>query len=501
MANNIQDPLHNLVSSLTKAEKRNFKLYATRLQSKPDLLFLKLFDILDKSAEYDDLKIIARLKLTRGKLSNLKRHLYSQILKSLRHLHVEKDREIQIREQIDHSKILYEKGLYLQSLKLLDRVRTVAERAHQELLLMEIIEIQKYIEERHITRSRRVAGKMEHLLQEAAQQEALISNMVRLSNLKIRVHGLYITTGHARNQKDHERVKKEFLEELEAFSGEKLGFMEQVFLHQSYMWYYYILLDFEHCNKHAQQWVAVFDRHPDMIKDDPVLYMRGLAYELATLFSMRKLDRYNKVMLKFNHFNKHYEGGLNTTGKIIHFLYYYTALLNHHLLAGTYSEGTKLVPQIERLIKKYRSLIDIHRIMVFQYKLAWLFFGAGNYSKAIDFLNEIINLKAGHLREDIQCYARLLHLFSHYELGNSEYLAYQVESVSRFFEKMKDLNQIQRELLDFFRKHSETKGRELIAELRALRNKVDMLSKDPYERRAFLHLDVIEWIDRKIAAS
>lgn len=498
MAKIFHDPLYSLVQSLNKAEKRNFRLYAKRLQSKQDLLFVRLFDVLDKAKTYDDHLIKDKLKLTGSKLSNLKRHLYAQILKSLRLLHIEKDREIQIREQIDHAKILYEKGLYLQSLKLLDRVRLIASHAHQELLVMEIIEIQKYIEERHITRSRKVKGKMEELLKAAQQQDELLSNMVRLSNLKIQVHGFYITTGHARNEHDHQRVAKDFLPILQEFEAKKLGFMEKVFLHQSYMWYYYILLDFEKCYLHAHKWVAIFDKHPDMIKDDPVLYMRGLAYELTTLFSMRQREAYDRTMEKFEQFSKDHEGHMNTTSRIIHFLYLYTARLNKHFLAGTYAEGIKLVPQIERGIKRYEPFIDIHRIMVFNYKMAWLFFGAGNYSKCVDYLNAIINLEAGHLREDIQCYSRLLHLIAHYELGNFEYLKYQVDSVSRFFEKMKDLNHIQREILNFFRKNYALKGKELQHALQILRDKVTVLSKDPFERRAFQHLDILEWIDRKL---
>jgi len=498
MAKVNNDPLHTLVQSLTKAEKRNFRLYAQRLQSKQDLLFVRLFDVLDKAKVYDDRQIKSRLKLTGGKLSNLKRHLYAQILKSLRLLHIEKNREIQIREQMDHAKILYEKGLYLQSLKLLDRVRGIAADAHQELLVLEIIEMQKFIEERHITRSRREKGKMEALLDASEQQEALISNEVKLSNLKIQIHGLYITMGHARNEKDHKRVAKDFLATLQGFEQKRLGFMEQVFLHQSYMWYYYILLDFDRCYQHAQKWVAIFDRHPAMIKDDPVLYMRGLAYELSSLFSMRHRDAYDKTMDKFEQFNKEYEAHMNTTGKIINFLYLYTARLNKHFLAETYAEGIKLVPQIERLIRRYEPFIDIHRIMVFHYKMAWLFFGAGNYSKAIDYLNAIINLEAGHLREDIQCYSRLLHLIAHYELGNYEYLKYQVETVTRFFAKLKDLNHIQREILGFFRKNYALQGAELKQAFKTLRERVVVLSNDPYERRAFQHLDILAWIDKKL---
>ena len=49
-----QDHLFHLIKTLTKAEKRNFRLYVTRNQSSDDLKFLHLFDVLDKQKEYED---------------------------------------------------------------------------------------------------------------------------------------------------------------------------------------------------------------------------------------------------------------------------------------------------------------------------------------------------------------------------------------------------------------------------------------------------------------
>ena len=43
MANQPNDHLYQLIKSLTKAEKRGFKIYATRT-SNPDAKFIKLFD-------------------------------------------------------------------------------------------------------------------------------------------------------------------------------------------------------------------------------------------------------------------------------------------------------------------------------------------------------------------------------------------------------------------------------------------------------------------------
>ena len=53
MATPQTDHLFRLIKTLTKAEKRNFRLYVTRNQSQSneDLKFIQLFDVLDKQKE------------------------------------------------------------------------------------------------------------------------------------------------------------------------------------------------------------------------------------------------------------------------------------------------------------------------------------------------------------------------------------------------------------------------------------------------------------------
>ena len=55
-----KDALYDLVKSLTKAEKRNFKLYATRQSGNADAKFIALFDAIDSLTEYDEAKILKK---------------------------------------------------------------------------------------------------------------------------------------------------------------------------------------------------------------------------------------------------------------------------------------------------------------------------------------------------------------------------------------------------------------------------------------------------------
>ena len=48
------DDLIQLIRSLTRAEKRHFRLFVRRNQSSDEILFLQLFDVMDRHKEYDE---------------------------------------------------------------------------------------------------------------------------------------------------------------------------------------------------------------------------------------------------------------------------------------------------------------------------------------------------------------------------------------------------------------------------------------------------------------
>jgi len=493
-----KDQLFNLVKSLNKAEKRNFKLYAKRNQAKENLKFIQLFDILDKIELNDEVLILKKLKgVTKSKLANLKRHLYKQILSSLRLIHIQKNIDIEIREQIDFARILYGKGLYLQSLKLLDRIKIVAIDHHQDLLHLEILEFQKLIEERHITRSRRVENKVESLIDESIKRSSIVTNSTRLANLKIKIHGFYIQIGHVKKEKDLIIVKQFFKSNLASVKVEDLSVFEKIYLYQSYVWYYYILLDFESCYEYALKWVHIFEETPNIKKEDPNLYMRGYHYVLTALFDLKDAEKFNKHLLKFEEFEQANIKRFDTNSQIIAFLYLGYARLNKYYLEKKYTEGLSLIPSINRNLRKFNRQLDPHRKMVFYYKIAYMHFGSKKYSETLDYLNKITDLEMGHLRGDIQCYARLLQLLTHFELRNFELLEYLIPSVHRFLDKMEELNKVQLETIRFLKKIIKVDRYRFNQHFNDFREKLQKISKDPFEKRAFIYLDVINWVENR----
>ena len=167
-------------------------------------------------------------------------------------------------------------------------------------------------------------------------------------------------------------------------------------------------------------------------------------------------------------------------------------------MEGSFSEGLNIIPNFEKSLKQYSQHLDSHRILIFYYKIACMYFSSGDNRKAIDYLNEIINYKAGNLREDIQSYARILSLIAHYEMGHYNLLEYLVKSVYRFLTKMEELNVVQKEILRFLKRELYSDPHRLRNAFIKLKDKLLPYETHPYERRSFLYLDIISWLESKI---
>ena len=75
------------------------------------------------------------------------------MLASLRLLKTTENIDLQLTEQLDYARLLYNKGLKLQALKILERAKEIA-RANQKFnFLAQVISLEKKIETLHITRS------------------------------------------------------------------------------------------------------------------------------------------------------------------------------------------------------------------------------------------------------------------------------------------------------------------------------------------------------------
>jgi len=497
MAISKTDELFKLIKSLTKSEKRTFRLFAERIKSSEDLLYMQLFDIMDKQKKLDERAIISKLNnLSTVKYSNAKRHLYEQILTSLRMLNKSKKSNIQIREYIDFVYILYGKGFHMQALKVLQKAKKIARDHRHDFNLITLIELEKLIHSRHITRSE--SRPIDELIKEASNKIDTLSNRVKLSNLRLSLHKFYIEKGHVRSEEEAQEVKHFFEQNIPPMQDVVLGHTEKVLLYQSHVWYYYILNDFENCYNYALQWVQIFQEYGELQTRDINLFLRGYHYLLTCAYNLKKPKEYSLYHQELEVFRKTNYPRFNRNTQIFSFLYAHSGRLNLHFLNGTFEEGVKGIKKTLSRLERYKDKLDKHKVMIFYYKIAWMHFGNNEPSKSIKYLNHILDMTNVSLRSDIQAYARLMFLMVHYELDNSTLLSSLIRSYSAFFTKKNLDNKVQTCFLKFFKTIIKTPEFERKDVMKKYLIELETLEANKYEQRAFLYLDCISWLYSKI---
>lgn len=494
---NKKDPLVALISSLSKSEKRNFRLFARRNTTKGDLKFLTLFDAIDKAKDTDDASLLQKLKsVKRIQLSNLKANLYRQILASLRQYHLQQNEDIVIREQLDFARVLYNKGLYKQALKLLDKAKNQALQHQLETLALEILEFEKHIESQYITRS--FESTAEYLTEQSNSLTKRISLTNKLSDLALNFYGLYLKMGHIRGEKDYRYIKLFKDTHLVVEDESQLSFLERLYYYQSHVWYYFILQDFVMCYRYAQKWVDLFEEQPKLKIEQRTSYLKGIHNLLNVLFY---LSHYDKLCEVLEQLEKEFRAsGMHETSntEMLLFLYYYTALINKHFMEGSFQEATEIVPKLEEEIVYFSEKLDPQRTLVFYYKIGCIYFGNGQFKEAITYLQKVIDYKDVHISESIHCFARILSLIAHYEAGLDEKLESQIKSTYHFLKKMRNLQAVQLEIIQFMRKMHTLTPENVKSQFIQLKDRLAKHENDPYEKRPFMYLDIISWLESKI---
>nr|WP_315222857.1 hypothetical protein [uncultured Flavobacterium sp.] len=496
MANHQKDFLFVLIKSLSKSEKRQFKIFASRLETSSNTKFIELFNILDKSETYDEKLILKSGIIKKVQLSNLKSYLYKQILVSIRLNIPSQNIRYQLREQIDFAVILYNKGLYKQSLKILDKTKIIALENDEKLMAYEIVEFEKLIESQYITRS--IQGRADELVIQAKELNYRNTISSKLSNLSLQLYGIMLKTGYVKSDEEYKYIDDYFNKHIAKLDETKFGFREKYWFYNANLWRSFLVQDFLASYKYAYKWVTLFYDNPNMIYQNPVFFLKGNHYFLESLYMLKYTSNFKKYLSLLEQTITDDKFPANDNIASLSFLYIYNNKLNLHILEGTFAESEYLIPEILDKIKLHSEHLDEHHEMLFFYKIASIYFGNEKYTECIYYLDKIINNKNLTMREDLMCFARLLSLIAHYELGKDYYLENHLKNTYKFLLKMNDLHEVQKEIIKFLKNLNNFYPADIKKEFKKMHVRFVELEKNTYEKRAFLYLDIISWLESKI---
>ncbi len=483
-----------LVKGLTKTEKRYFKLYVGRF-GESHKAYMVLYEHISKEGTINKKKL-TQSSFNIKQLHNYKHILYKQLLRSLRDMNKEKYIEIKARERFDFAKVLYAKGLYKASLKMLKKVKEISHNIGKESLYYLALSFEKHIESQHVT------GSM-HARSQTLSTESIetIDDLIltdKLSNLSLKLYGFYLKNGYVRDSKDKQILLEFFTKNLPDYKGRNLNFYQSLYLYQSYLWYYQMILDFPKYYRYAMKWVLLFEEYPQMLNPETTLFIKGWHNVLNAIYLTGNVEKFERAINQLTELYRVKKLELSRNEKSQLELFKNIHLLNGIILHNDYQNGVLKIDALERALSDKEYPWDVNRNIVFYYKIACIYFGAGKYNECINYLNLILDNPIRDLKQDIQCFAHLLNLIVHFELGNEDHLRYKIRSTYRFLLNMKESQRVQKEIILFLRRTTTLAPDVLNSAFQTLKEKLIPLEKDPFEKRPFLYLDIISWLDSRL---
>jgi len=497
MSKESSDALFHLIQRMSKSEKRHFKLIASRHEA-GDGKFIRLFNRIDRMKVYDEKSLLSsEPSLFPRQLPNLKSFLYDYLLKCLRTINTSDSTEIMLADLSGYAKILYDKCLYRDCIRLIDRAKKIAVKHERSVQLLELLELENSVIRQTVNVNH--AQRVEESVLRTQQVLGEIEMVNAFENLSIRLNVFYVQTGFIRDRNDLERVEHFFKNSLPKYEEKKLNFHEKLSRYKALTGYYFFIQDFRNGYRCALRWVKLFDEHPSMMADHTEMYIRALNSLLVVLNKLGMLEEFENVHKRLVTLKRRTDRGMTENIHLNLFKAIYVHEINRHFMRGEFRSGTRIVGKLENELNRFIPLLDHHSVLLFYYKIACLYFGADQYKRALHWLNRIIQTKDIAVREDLHAFARILALICHNELGNDRLAEVHIKSLYRFLLKKGELSAYHKLILKFLRKlHRNLLPRQMNKLFIELKQNLQPLVKQRFEKRAFYYFDIISWLESKI---
>ena len=437
--------LYDLIKSLSKSEKRYFKL--TQGFQKGEKNYIRLFDFIDQMEKYDEQEILETFKGETfiKQLHVTKNYLHKQLMKALRAYYAERRKEIKIREFLENAEILQQRGLNHQSFKHLKKAEKLAIKYQVFAPLIQIYFLKiNIILQQPDKNVREVIRKQYELLKEAIRKTTNIGEYFYLSS------GVYLRFQMA-GETPNPLLKKELISEVENLlkahnleDDDKPDSFHAAYLHHfcNFLYYRFLKGDIQQAYECSQKIILIWDDNPHFSQEYPTRYRRYLQAHMSICRTTKNYDEFQKRLremrkLPINNFDEEAQS----------FLHSYFEELRYYMDREQFEKGAKLVKEIERGLNKYNEKIPETRKISFYHNIAVLLFAIEDYEEALFWVLKISLYSKLEARAAIQSFARVFELILHFELGNTKMIDRMQNSTYRKLLRLNWLNDFERIVL------------------------------------------------------
>jgi hypothetical protein len=496
MSNKASNNLFELIKSLNKSEKRYFKVFSSRHTIGEENSYIKLFDYIDKMEEYDEEVLFTHFKgkTFLNKFSITKARLYTNILKSLDTFHSTSSVDAQIFRSIHSAEILYNKGLYKQSEKILHSAEKQARKHENFNLLLEIKQKQKLLIENELYTDVN-AAQISKMFEEEKGIIDEIQQYHKLWNIKSLVFQEINRNGKVRNEEDTVKLHQ-WVEKIENMDIAESCTKTKYLYHHIQSAYYFSVNDLKLSHYHLKAIIELLEDNAILAKEQPNIYFSTLTNFIYISTRLKKYGEAQDNLAKLK--------SLSTKGKSIDMDIKYfssTYSLELFLLAekGEYNKALDLIPHIEEAYRLYGDHISSLRKAYIDFQVGVIYLSLGDYTKALHWINNILNEGKIDQKQDIYCFAQLINLILHFELNNDRFLPYAINSTKRYLKNRNRIYKFEEIFLKLISQLSKTNNIfDLQEKLVPIEEELSKLKQDPKEQIVFEYFDFLNWVRSKV---
>lgn len=489
--------LFELINSMTRQEKRYFRLEALAHERSGAKVYVKLFDLLCGMEMYDE--TILKKKLPAEHLPPLKHYLYEHILDVLARFHHEKNADAVLNSMLRKIDILYAKSLFTQGLKMIRRAKKVAARYEKFTRMLDLLEWEKnyYVATRYFGLNQEGLDKIhrdeEQLLRKIANERLSICKGLELSLI---VQSKGFTADKTTLRKMDNILKAPVLRE----NFPHTSFKSKLYELSSKTMFYLIKGDLEKSVSYARKRIEYLERDPIIMKEEIITYIQSINNFIIICEHLN--DRYDQVEEVISKLEKlpAREFKLRDNARLRLFLVYNARQCSYFVATGQFEKADAIATEVEQGLDHYKDAISDHDKLIFCYYISCLFFGKGNYTGATKWLNRIIQTHRKDTREDLQAMARIIFLLVNYEKGNDDYLLSLITSTRKYLYQKKHLFAFETLVLNTIKKIVSKKPEKqvLVKMLREFRMELEKISGESHTEQMLGYFDLRSWIESKI---
>jgi tetratricopeptide (TPR) repeat protein len=419
--------LFDLVHSLTKSEKRFFKLQSTMQAGEKN--YVRIFDLLDKMEFYDEdtVKNTFKGELFLKHLPSEKNHLFKLILKSLRSYHGENSIRNIVKQALRNVEILHKKGLHEECKKELKRAKKLAVSYEFFYYLFEIISWQKTLLEEDYEN-----GDFTQSIDELAEEEAhVLVSLQNLADYQViygKVNAIFRSGGFTPSI-IHEQMLSDILKSNLLDNGSNVKSIRASCIRLYSLGFCSIAENnIEKAADYFTEVIALFEVHEWLRDDKAKRYLRALGQLLTckVLLNDRAgaTDLFKKVEGLEELENFQSPDLMAFRFRILKQIQVEMALMFDQKIQSD---------ELFNSIKETKNLLSKEFEMMMRYRLALYEFACGAHQRSLKHVNEIINNSNKELRQDINGHVRVMNILIHLSLGNQDLVEYALKSTIRFY--------------------------------------------------------------------